>query len=298
MKMTMTTKLSLEGLAYLEQRRLYIDDLLDRYLPSEDREPRELHQAMRYSVLAGGKRIRPVLAMMAFESFDGKTKGIIDPAAAAIELVHTYSLIHDDLPCMDDDDLRRGRPTLHVKFGEAAAVLAGDALHDLAFELMAQSGSARVISELARAIGTEGMIGGQMADVQAEGKRVSLEQVRYIHSHKTGALIRASLRIGSILAGVDNSILEKVSLYGERIGLAFQIIDDILDIEGDQKKLGKKVGSDCKNLKATYPGTVGMDKARQDADRLIDEAIEVSHELKLKDQYFVFVAQYIGRREY
>jgi geranylgeranyl diphosphate synthase type II len=282
---------------YLLQKQTYINGLLDEFLPPEDQFPQTLHKAMRYSVMAGGKRIRPILVLTAYDSFGGCERRIIEPAACAVELVHTYSLIHDDLPCMDDDDLRRGMPTLHKKYNEATAVLAGDALHDLAFALIARCGSARVISELAAAIGTDGMIGGQMADVQSEGQKVTLEDVRYIHMHKTGALITACLRIGAILAGVEESVLERLSLYGEKIGLAFQIIDDILDVEGDQKKLGKKVGSDRKNQKATYPGTVGMDKARRDADQLIDEAIDICRDFGQKGDYFIYMAEYIARRE-
>lgn len=289
--------MALSGVSYLKQKRAEIDLLLNKYLPPEDEFPQILHKAMRYSVLAGGKRIRPVLAMTAYESFAGRDSEVINPAACSLELVHTYSLIHDDLPCMDDDDLRRGIPTLHKKFNEATAVLAGDALHDLAFNLIARAGSARVVSELAAAIGTYGMLGGQVADIEAEGKKVSLEEIQFIHSYKTAALIRASVRIGAILASVGDTMLEKLSQYGEKIGLAFQIVDDILDVEGDQKKLGKKVGSDCKNRKATYPGTVGMEKSRQDANGLIDEAIEICSGFDLEENHFVFIARYIGQRE-
>jgi len=295
--MPKVSKMPVAGISYLEKMRIDVDTLLNRYLPPENQYPDRLHKAMRYSVLAGGKRIRPILAITAYESFGGGDADIINPAAASLELVHTYSLIHDDLPCMDDDDLRRGMPTLHRKFDEAIAVLAGDALHVLAFELIARSGSARVVQELASAIGTAGMLGGQVADVEAEGKKNSIEQINYIHTHKTGALIRAAVRIGSILAGIDDTALKKLSQYGEKIGLAFQIIDDILDIEGDQKKLGKKVGSDCKNEKATYPGTVGMERARKDADRLIDEAIEICAEFDLKDNHFIEIARFIGQRD-
>lgn len=286
------------GIAYIEEKRRLVDLLLDSYLPSEDIYPNALHKAMRYSVLAGGKRLRPVLSMTTYESFGGVDEDIINPAACALEFIHTYSLIHDDLPCMDDDDLRRGMPTLHKKFDEATAVLAGDALHDLAFSLVAQAGSAVAVKELADAIGTFGMLGGQMADVEAEGMSVNLEQVRFIHSHKTGALIKAAVRIGAILAGVDGEELRRLSQYGEKIGLAFQIIDDILDIEGDQKRLGKKVGSDCRNNKATYPGTAGMEQAHIDADRLIDEAITISERFCLKNNHFRSIARYIGQREY
>jgi len=285
------------GRQYLAAKKDEIDSLLDKYLPSATSYPYQLHQAMRYSVLAGGKRIRPILALTAYDSFGGKERNIINPAACSLELVHTYSLIHDDLPCMDDDNLRRGIPTLHKKFNEAIAVLAGDALHDLAFELIAQSGSAQVVSELATAIGTSGMLGGQMADVEAEGQKNSIEQIIFIHTHKTGALIRASVRIGAILAGVDGIALNDISLYGEKIGLAFQIIDDILDIEGDEEKLGKIVGSDYKNEKATYPGTVGIKQARLDSDRLIDEAIEIAERFNLTENHFAEIARFIGQRD-
>ncbi len=285
-------------IAYLKNRQADVDRLLDHYLPPAETYPQVLHQAMRYSVLAGGKRLRPILAITAYESFGGADSEIINPAACALEYIHTYSLIHDDLPCMDDDDLRRGQPTLHKKFDEATAVLAGDALHDLAFELMARAGSARAVEELARAIGTEGMIGGQVADVAAEGKGVTLDDIVYIHTHKTGALIRGSLRIGAILAGVDEPILKKLSLYGEKIGLAFQIVDDILDEKGDQKELGKKIGSDRKNKKATYPGTVGLKRAGEDAGRLIDEAVDICRQFDLQDNYFEMIARFIGQRRH
>ncbi len=285
------------GLSYIEQKRLLVDSLLDKYLPRANSYPQMLHQAMRYSVLAGGKRIRPILALTTYEAFGGHNDNVIHPAACALEMVHTYSLIHDDLPCMDDDDLRRGMPTLHKKYNEATAVLAGDALHDIAFDLLAGSGSAAAVKELAQAIGTYGMLGGQMADVEAEGQEVSLEQIQYIHTHKTGALIRASVRIGGLLAGVNEKTLARLTQYGEKTGLAFQIIDDILDVEGDQSKLGKTIGSDCKNEKATYPGVVGLAQSHDDANQLIDEAIAISREFELKDNHFVILARYIGQRD-
>ncbi|MFH2036438.1 MAG: polyprenyl synthetase family protein [Candidatus Zixiibacteriota bacterium] len=294
----MGAEMTVSGLDYLEQKRLEVNKMLARYLPPVDLYPQILHEAMRYSVMAGGKRIRPILCLTGYDAFNGHDTKVINPAACALELVHTYSLIHDDLPCMDDDDLRRGQPTLHKKYDEAVAVLAGDALHDLAFNLISRSGSALVVSELANATGTYGMLAGQMADLDAEKKKASLEEIRYIHIHKTAALIRASVRIGAILAGAGENDLERLSVYGEKIGLAFQIIDDILDIEGDQKKLGKEVGSDCKNEKATYPGTVGMEQAKIDAEKLIDEAILISNEFGWEQNHFEFIAQYIGRREY
>lgn len=293
----MATKIVSAGIDYIRQKQERINLLLTEYLPPESEYPQALHQAMRYSVLAGGKRIRPILCLIAYESCNGSDRGIIDPAACALELVHTYSLIHDDLPCMDDDDLRRGIPTLHRKYGEATAVLAGDALHDLAFKLVARSGSSEVVSELASAIGTYGMLGGQMADMEAEGKEVKLADIKFIHLHKTAALIRSSVRIGAMLAGADGKTLDTLSLYGEKIGLAFQIVDDMLDVTGDPRKLGKSGGSDSRNKKATYPGAVGLEQARHDADALIDEAISLCHKLKIDTEHFVQLALYIGNRE-
>jgi len=283
---------------YLAEKRQLVDKLLDEFIPPSTLTPQLLHQAMRYSVMAGGKRIRPILALAAFEYCNGEQTPpdrSIEFAMAGLEMIHTYSLIHDDLPCMDDDELRRGQPTCHKKFGEATAVLAGDALHDIAFGLMAKTGSTEVVTELANAIGTFGMIGGQIADVEAEGRDISKEEITRIHSCKTGSLIRSSLRIGAILAGTDNQTLSSLSKYGEKIGLAFQIIDDILDIEGSQELLGKKIGSDCLKKKATYPGVVGLKVAREDADRLIDKAINNLN--SFGDNMLVHIALYIGRRE-
>jgi geranylgeranyl diphosphate synthase type II len=284
--------------SYLKKVRQQVDGFLDRHLPSQETDPEQLHQAMRYSVMAGGKRLRPVLAHAAYEYCGGRFDGDdlpIHRAMAALELVHTYSLIHDDLPCMDDDDLRRGVPTCHKKFGEAVAVLAGDALHDVAFELMASTESCQAVTELAVAIGTAGMLGGQMADIEAEGQQVSREGVINIHNRKTGALIRCSVRIGALLAGAGEQLMEKLSLYGEKVGLAFQIIDDILDIEGDQELLGKKVGSDSRKQKATYPGAIGMDMAHRDASQLIEEAVAVFEEYD--DNMLKYLARYIEQRK-
>ena len=283
---------------YLSEKRRLVDQLLDEFIPPATQAPQSLHQAMRYSILAGGKRIRPVLALAAYEYCSGhepRSGRSIEYAMVALEMIHTYSLIHDDLPCMDDDDLRRGQPTCHKKFGEAAAVLAGDALHDIAFGLMARTGSTEVVSELANAIGTFGMIGGQIADVEAEGREVTKEEITRIHSCKTGSLIRSSVRIGAMLAGADAKSLTALSIYGEDIGLAFQIIDDILDIEGSQELLGKKVGADNLKRKATYPGVVGLKQARIDADRLINQAINILN--SFGDNMLVPIALYIGQRE-
>lgn len=285
--------------AYLSETAGTVDKWLEAYLPSLDDEPKILHEAMHYSVMAGGKRLRPILALAAYEycfTESGPTSQsdeAIKMAAVALEYVHTYSLIHDDLPCMDDDDLRRGRPTCHKKFGEGIAVLAGDGLHVVAFELMSRTGSLQTVLELASAVGTSGMLGGQMADLEAEGKTPDLDQVRRIHQLKTAALIRASVRIGAILAGADQARLEQLTQFGDKIGLAFQIVDDILDIEGDQDLLGKQVGSDDKNQKATWPAVIGLDQARKDAEKLIDEALNL---FKETDNRLIELARYIGQR--
>jgi geranylgeranyl diphosphate synthase type II len=289
---------AIDGHKYLAEARALTDRLLDKYLPSGETEPKTLHKAMRYSVMAGGKRLRPILALAAYDYCGGdrsRAHQTVYPAMAALEMVHTYSLIHDDLPCMDDDDLRRGRPTCHKRFNEAVATLAGDALHVVAFELAAQTGSIEVVRELAHSGGTAGMLGGQIADIEAEGRRVSRSEIENIHRLKTAALIRGSIRIGALLAGADRNLLDSLSVYGEKIGLAFQIIDDILDIEGDQALLGKQVGSDTRNEKATYPGVVGMEEARRDAARLIDEALNCFE--SAEDNMLMWLARYIGQRD-
>lgn len=284
---------------YVQNTQNLTDKLLDKYIPSDQSEPALLHEAMRYSVMAGGKRLRPVLAKATYDYCGGDEASAVSSihkAMAALEMVHTYSLIHDDLPCMDDDDLRRGIPTCHKKFGVAVATLAGDALHVIAFQLMAETGSSQVVLELAQAVGTSGMLGGQMADIEAEGKVVSAEEVRNIHIKKTGALIRGAVRIGALLAETPGDTLKRLTHYGEMIGLAFQIIDDILDIEGDQKLLGKSPGSDSKNRKATYPGVIGVEAARKEANRLIDEALSVFN--SEDDSALQYLARYIGQREH
>ncbi len=287
-----------DGKAFLESNRRLTDELLSRYAPSASVEPKSLHEAMRYSLMAGGKRLRPILCLAAYEYCGGIIRQQDSPvhfAMAALEMVHTYSLIHDDLPCMDDDDLRRGLPTVHKKFGEALAVLAGDALHVVAFELMARTGKVEAVTELSTAVGTQGMLGGQIADLEAEGHPATKPEIRNIHTRKTGALIRGSVRIGAILAATDTATLAKLTTYGEKIGLAFQIVDDILDVEGDAKILGKEVGSDSKNQKATWPGVVGMDQARKDAAELIDQALGLFG--PDEDNVLKYVARYIGQRE-
>jgi geranylgeranyl diphosphate synthase type II len=282
--------------SYLLNKKKIVDKYIEKYIPDADEHPQSLNTAIRYSILAGGKRLRPILAIAAYETCGGNNE-VIFPAAAALEFIHTYSLIHDDLPCMDNDDLRRGQPTLHKKYGEAVALLAGDALHDMAFHLMAETNNPKAVLELAEAIGTRGMLGGQIADMEAEGKTLTLEEITFIHTHKTGKLIRGAARIGATLAEATPDQLEGVSTYGEKIGLAFQIIDDILDIEGKTELLGKPIGSDLKNFKATFPGVVGIENARETAATLIDEAVEIIEDTVLHPEHFIQIARFIGGRQ-
>jgi len=265
---------------YLEERRQRVEAALDRWVPSETTPPEIVHRAMRYSLFAGGKRIRPVLCIAAGETIGGDLHGIED-AACALELVHTYSLIHDDLPALDNDDLRRGRPTAHKVFGEAIAILAGDALLTLAFQVLAQLGrldperKVQLVEELALAAGTpRGMIAGQVWDLEGERQQPTPELIRRIHRAKTGALIRASVRMGAIYAGASPEQLEALSRYGEHIGLAFQIVDDILDVVCTPEQLGKTPGKDLAQHKATFPAVYGVEQSRQLAEEELERAIE------------------------
>jgi len=263
--------------AYLKERRVLVDAALDRWLPSEDTPPPSVHRAMRYSVLAGGKRLRPILVIAGAEAV-GAAPATVMPTACALELVHTYSLIHDDLPAMDDDDYRRGRLTNHKVFGDALAILAGDALLTLAFQLVAQNASlvsdprviCEVVAELADAAGTNGMVGGQVVDIESEGQAITPETLEYIHTHKTAALIRASLSVGARLGGGDTTALAAIGDAGQSLGLAFQIVDDILDVEGSLEALGKTAGSDERKQKATYPALHGIEASRREARRLVE----------------------------
>lgn len=255
----------------LKKEAVKIEEWLYRLMPDEELEPVELHRAMRYSVFAGGKRLRPVLAVLAYRWAGGKQEVIYAPACA-LELIHTYSLIHDDLPSMDDDELRRGKPTNHVVFGEAMAILAGDALHAMAFELLAMGGRIEIISDVARAIGTAGLVGGQVYDLDCEGKTPSPEMVEKIHLNKTAALLTASLRVGVMMADASKRDLKAITEYGRKMGLAFQIVDDVLDIVADEAKLGKPIGSDEERQKTTYPAIYGVEKSREMARELIEQA--------------------------
>jgi geranylgeranyl diphosphate synthase type II len=228
---------------------------------------------MRYSLFAGGKRIRPALIMASSEACGGSfgdSKTVL--ACAAIEMLHTFSLIHDDLPCMDDDDFRRGKPTAHKAFGEAIAVLGGDALCIFAFECLARTGRVDIIGEIAQALGTGGMIGGQVVDIESEGKPATRQTVEYIHKNKTAALIRACVRTGALIAGGSEKDMENLSAYGDYVGLAFQVVDDILDEEGTTEQLGKDAGSDKERGKVTFPSVCGMAESKRYAEELIQKA--------------------------
>lgn len=267
---------------YLKERTQLIESALDRYLPAAKTLPTTLHEAMRYSVFAGGKRIRPILMLAACEAVGGDIKNVL-PAACAIEMIHSYSLIHDDLPAMDDDDLRRGNPTNHKVYGEATAILAGDGLLTEAFILLSNPeirGTAtaqqycEVIHLLAKGAGSRGMVGGQVVDMEAEESPVDLPTLEYIHTHKTGALILASIEIGALLGGATTEQRRALCCFGEAAGLAFQVVDDILDIVADESQLGKDVGSDQQRGKATYPALLGLSGARERAEELHRRALD------------------------
>ena len=266
-------------MTYPEQLRAQIEEYLAGLRFTEESGTEGLEEAMRYSLLAGGKRIRPVLALATASAVDREPASVM-PLAAALELIHTYSLIHDDLPAMDDDDYRRGRLTNHKVFGEALAILAGDALLTLAFRLIADNAArvrdprivCEVVAEVAAAAGTDGMVGGQVVDIESEGKTVAPETLDFIHARKTAALIRVSLRAGARLSGARPEALEAIGRAGGSLGLAFQIVDDILDVEGSLEELGKTAGSDERKQKATYPALHGVEASRRRARVLIDEA--------------------------
>jgi geranylgeranyl diphosphate synthase, type II len=264
---------------FFEEDRLAVDGQLDRLMPAETVPPHSIHQAMRYSVFAGGKRIRPILCLETARIFEASVSAAFYPACA-IEFIHTYSLIHDDLPALDNDDLRRGKPTCHKKFGEAAAILAGDALLTLAFETLAcapTTSDRRVAmtGEIAGAAGTvNGMVGGQVADLEAEGKQVGAEMLEYIHRSKTAALIRASITSGALCAGASADDVNHLRSFGESIGWAFQVVDDILDVEESSAALGKTAGKDIAQQKATYPAVFGLERSHQFANELAHKALD------------------------
>jgi len=268
---------------------------LELHLPKIDGYADKLIESMKYSIFAGGKRIRPALAIACFKACNGSGPSIY-LATSALEMIHTFSLIHDDLPCMDNDDFRRGSPTNHKMFGEATAVLAGDALCILAFQLLAKTNNSNCVKTLASALGTKGMLGGQMEDILAEGKKTNLAQVEYIHLHKTAALIEASCVIGAQLANANEETLKTLSQYGKKIGLAFQIVDDILDVEQTTEALGKDAGSDESKLKATYPAVIGLESSKNIADTLMKDSIKILKNLPQNTNILEKIAEFIVTR--
>lgn len=290
--------------AYLRERRLLVDDALDAYLPPAMQPPSRLHEAMRYSLFCGGKRLRPVLSLAAAEAVGGEVHSVL-PLACAVECIHTFSLIHDDLPSLDNDDLRRGNPTNHVVYGEAMAILAGDALLALAFELIGEcrlffpaERTLEALAMVARASGTRGMVGGQVSDLECEG-RDDLDEatVASIHARKTGALLTASLLAGARLCGATPGEENALRVYGEQLGLAFQITDDILDLEGDADKIGKPVGSDLKQDKATYPKVLGMDESRRLALHSSEAAVRALADFDARAEPLRALARYVIERD-
>jgi len=263
---------------FFEEDRAAVDAALDWLMPGENTRPLTIHQAMRYSVQAGGKRVRPILCLESARIFSADVNPVL-PVACALEFIHTYSLIHDDLPALDNDDLRRGKPTCHKKFNEATAILAGDALLTLAFETLANAPieparRVAILSHVAASAGTvKGMVGGQVADIEAEGRSIAPAELEYIHRSKTAALIRASVVAGAIGGGADDQDVERLKSFGETIGWAFQVVDDILDVEESSASLGKTAGKDVAQKKATYPSIYGLEKSRQFAKELEDRAM-------------------------
>jgi len=290
---------------YLDERKTLVDKALQKFMPKPSGLASDIIKAMNYSLFAGGKRIRPILCIAGAEAVGGHADNVV-PVACAIELIHTYSLIHDDLPVMDNDDLRRGKPTNHKVFGEAVAVLAGDGLLTLAFKLMAGYGAEkdvkkktllRVIDLIASAAGYKGMVGGQVVDITYEGKQPDPAVVEYIHRHKTAALIAASVTAGTILAGGTMDEEKSINRYGQQIGLAFQIADDILNIEGDRKVIGKGIGSDKKKGKITYPSVFGTAESKTIQKELITNAIDSLKRFDTRAEPLRGLARYIIERK-
>jgi geranylgeranyl diphosphate synthase, type II len=290
--------------AYLASRQKLIDRALDRYLPKANTKPTTLHRAMRYSLFAGGKRLRPILCLAAAEACRGKINDAL-PLACALECIHTYSLVHDDLPSMDNDDFRRGRPTCHKVFGEGIAVLAGDALLTIAFELVSRAKSrplydmSTLLREISVAAGSQKLIAGQVADLEAEGKNVSRSELQFIHENKTAAILRTSVRLGAMSVNADGRKLSGITRFGQRLGLAFQIIDDILDVTQTSEILGKSAGKDVAAKKATYPAVIGLEKSRAEARRLTREAHNALSAFNNRDAEALHaLANYLLEREY
>jgi geranylgeranyl diphosphate synthase type II len=293
---------------YLQEKKERVDSALERYLPKKEELTSNLYKAMQHSLFAGGKRIRPILSIASFEAVGGKGERIL-PFACALEMIHTYSLIHDDLPAIDNDDYRRGKPTCHKVFGEAIAILAGDGLLTEAFRLITSqpakdhsSGDEALvldlINEVAQAAGVLGMVGGQVVDIESEGKAVDLPTVQYIHTHKTGAMILASVRVGAKLAGAKETLLRALTRYGESLGLAFQVADDILNVEGKAALMGKKTGSDQVKGKATYPSVLGVEESKIRSKELVEMAVDALKPLGPEADPLREIARFIIAREY
>jgi len=289
---------------YLVSRQKLIERALDRYLPKADAKPATLHRAMRYSLFAGGKRLRPILCLATAEACGGKIPNAL-PLACALECIHTYSLVHDDLPSMDDDDFRRGRPTCHKVFGDGIAILAGDALLTIAFEIVSNAkptsryDTSILLREIAVAAGSQRLIAGQVADLEAEGKNVKRDQLQFIHENKTAAILKSSVRLGAMSANADARKLSAVTRFGQRLGLAFQIIDDILDVTQTSEILGKSAGKDIAAKKATYPAVIGLEKSRAEARRLTRQAHKALSVFRSSDaEPLHALANYLLEREY
>ena len=288
---------------YLKSRQQLIDRALDRYLPKESVRPATIHKAMRYSLFAGGKRLRPILTLAAAEACGGKVANAL-PLACAMECIHTYSLVHDDLPSMDNDDFRRGRATCHKVFGDGIAILAGDALLTIAFEIVSRTKPPHrydpftLLREVAVAAGSRKLIAGQVADLEAEGKKVSLADLRYIHQNKTAAILTASVCLGAMSANATAKELAAITKFGRALGLAFQVIDDILDVTQTSEKLGKSAGKDVAAQKATYPALIGLEKSRAEAKRLTRQAHDVLKIFGEKGDALHALANHLLEREY
>ncbi len=291
--------------SYLAEKKDMVDKALEQYMPGEDHFPEIIFQSVRYSVFAGGKRLRPILCLAAAEAVGGSPAALL-PVACALEMIHTYSLIHDDLPVMDDDDYRRGRLTNHRVYGEDIAVLAGDALLTEAFHLLSGEDAAgrfqperllQAIREISRSAGLFGMVGGQVADIQSEGKSADRQTLEYIHMHKTGEMIKVSVLTGALLAGADEKSVRALACYGKNIGLAFQITDDILDIEGDKDALGKSTGQDAALKKMTYPGLMGVERARERANEYITAALKDLEDFDGRAEPLRVIAKFICERK-
>ncbi|PDY90625.1 (2E,6E)-farnesyl diphosphate synthase [Bacillus toyonensis] len=287
---------------FLKENKTFVEEKLVSYA-NELQCPNVLREAMAYSLEAGGKRLRPLLLFATLQAF-GKERNLGVGAACALEMIHTYSLVHDDLPCMDDDDLRRGKPTNHKVFGEAMAVLAGDGLLTYAFQIVmayeqkeiSAEKKVRLVLELAKAAGPEGMVGGQVADMEAEGKQLTIDELEYIHKHKTGKLLEFAVLAGAILSNATKEQEEKLLEFAKNIGLAFQIRDDILDVEGTEEEIGKPIGSDVSNEKSTYTTLFTVDRAKNILEETIAKAKDAISSLQLQDEYLLSICDLIAKR--